>query len=94
MIPELCIFSENLYRNHFLKVALEKHHQLHTLMTEKQSTHQHHSACLKDSFLVCTRTAKRDNSFFIYGSKNLEEQPTVLYDVYYGIINKSVICNL
>ena len=63
MIPELRIFSENLYRNHFLKVALDEHHQLHTLMLEKQSTHRHHSARLKESFLVRTRTAKRDSSF-------------------------------
>ena len=49
MLPELRMFSENLYRNHFLKVALDEHHQLHTLTPEKQSKHRRHSACLKES---------------------------------------------
>ena len=63
----LRIFDENFYRNYILKVALDENHQLHTLMPEKQSTHQCHSARLKESLLVHTRTAKRDSSFFIYG---------------------------
>ena len=44
MIPELRIFSENSYKNHFLKVALDEHHQLHMLMAEKKSKRQRHSA--------------------------------------------------
>ena len=63
MIPELRIFSENLYRNHFLKYALDEHHQLHMLMPEKQSMHRRHSARLKESLLVHTRTAKRVFSY-------------------------------
>ena len=63
MIREFHIFSKNVCRNHFLKVALEKHHQLYTLLSEKQSTHRCHSARLKEIFLVRTRTAKRDSSF-------------------------------
>ena len=67
MIRELRIFSKYLYRNHFSKVALHEHHQLYTLLSEKQSTHRCHSARLKESFLVRTRTAKRGNTFFIHG---------------------------
>ena len=67
LIPELRIFSENSFKNHLLKVALDEHHQLHTLMPEKQSKHRRHSARLKENFLVGTRTTKRDSSFLIYG---------------------------
>ena len=40
MIPVLRISRKNLYRNHFLKVALDDHLQLHTLMPEKPSKHR------------------------------------------------------
>ena len=72
LLPMLRMFSENLYKNHFLKVALDEHHQLHTLMAEKQSKHRRHSACLKESWLVRTRTAKRGNRILIIWFKRFD----------------------
>ena len=64
MIPGLRSFDENLYRNHFLKVALDEHHQLHTLMPENQSTHRRHPARLTESLLFHKRTAEREIAVF------------------------------
>ena len=30
-LPPLALFSENLYRTHFLKIMTDEHHQLHSL---------------------------------------------------------------
>ena len=67
MILELWIFSENLCKNPLLKVALDERHQI-----------INHSARLKYSFLVHTRTAKRVRNIFIHGSKTLSK--TVLIE--------------
>ena len=58
MIPSRMFLVKICIDITLLKVALDEHHQLHTLKPEKQSMHRCHSARLKESFLVCTRTDK------------------------------------
>ena len=67
-LPPLALFSENLYRTHFLKIMSDEHHQLHSFIPERQSACRRHSARLKDSILVRSRTTKRQNTFFMNGS--------------------------
>ena len=43
-LPPLALFRENLYKNHFLKIMSEEHHQLHSLIPERQSGHRRHPA--------------------------------------------------
>ena len=52
-LPRLTLFSENIYREHFLKIMSDEHFQLHSLTPERRSGHRRHSATrLKDSLLV------------------------------------------
>ena len=67
-LPLLALFSKNLYRTHFLKIMSGEQHQLHSFISERQSACCRHSARLKDSILVRSRTAKRQNTFFMNGS--------------------------
>ena len=67
-LPPLALFSENLYRTHFLKIMSDEHHQLHSFIPERQSACRRHSARLKDSILVRSRTTMRQNKFLMNAS--------------------------
>ena len=51
----------------------DEHHQLHSFIPERQSALRRHSARLKDSFLVRSRTTKRQNTFFMNGFPDLDK---------------------
>ena len=71
-LPPLALFGENLYGAHFLKILSDEHHQLHSFIPVRQRACCGHSARLKDSILVRSRTTKRQNTFLWMVQPDLE----------------------
>ena len=69
-IPELCDFSRQLCKSHFLRIFNKPDHVLHHLIPSRQSETRRHSSRTKDTFLTRCNTAKRNKSFFFYSVKN------------------------
>ena len=65
-LPPLALFWENLYKNRFLKIMSNGHHQLHSFIPERQSGCRLHSAArlIKDSFFTTNQNFKEAERVF------------------------------
>ena len=65
-LPPLALLSENLYKNRFLKIMSNGHHQLHSFIPEWQSGCRLHSAArlIKDSFFYYEPELQRGRTRF------------------------------
>ena len=80
---QLALFSENLYQTHFLEIMSDEHHRLHSFIPERQSACRRHSARLKDSILVRSRTTKNQNTFLWMVQPDLDNF-LLLVPIFYG----------
>ena len=69
-LPELCVFSRDLYRAQFLKIFHNPKHPLYQHIPSRQSDYRRHSSRTVDRYLTVSRTVKRQNSFFFYYAVN------------------------